>query len=328
MTINIEHSNLFAPEIYEIGRGVEQREHAEKEAKALGNLRGGSSGCVTPQGEIYGTCHRKSLARLLGHQTKIEPISYQWFDAGFANEDAWERKFRKAMQDMGAGYNVKFEEECPVKWENDYGVAVTGRPDLMVFRDEKPILGLELKVVCAVNSAVNVYCEEKPKINNLIQAAHYSMIHGCPFSLVYSWRSRARVPGWAERHKEKLNLTYEKTFTNAKTGKSFTRREYSIDPFVKEFRLGFDNDRVYYVTESGKRVDTPLTAQGIRDYYNLISRMKDEKTLVQRISSLDLAGNQLPYDTCKYCEFSEACNQFEFDYDAWVDKVKLICEGE
>ncbi len=326
--VTVPASELTAQELYLLGRKVEQEKHADAEEQKLGTLRGGNSGCITPDGEVYGACHRKALARYKGYQPPIEPISYTWFDAGFANEEAWMQKMEAAVEQMGPEYTLKAEEECPIVWEAQDGVKVTGRPDIMLFKDGAPILGLELKVVCAANSAIGIYCENKPKIANLIQAAHYSMAHGCPFTLVYSFRSRSAAPGWASKFKDKLRLSYEKTFTNSKTGRSFTKREYTIEPFTKEFRIGFDEGKVYYLTEDGTRVDTPLTEQGIRDYYDLIVRMDKDRDLHTRITQMDLAGNMLPYDVCNYCEFKDACDQFENDYDAWFDKVKLICEEE
>lgn len=323
--LNMDPTSLTAKDLYLKGREIEQADHQEAEKGKLGNLRGGSTGCLTSHGEVYGTCHRKALARLKGHQAQIEEISFAWFDAGYANEDAWEQKLQKSVAALGPGYELKSEEECPVTWEIN-GRKVTGRPDLMVFKDGKPEMGLELKVVCAVKSAVSIYCEDKPKVDNILQAAHYSMIHGCPFTLVYSWRSRARVPGWAERYKDKLNMYYEKTFTNSKTGRSFTKREYAIDPFIKEFLIGFDDDVIYYVTEDGTRVDTPFTAQGIRDYYALVDSLEKEKKLYTRLTQRDMKGDLLPYDPCQWCPFIDACDQFENDYDAWLDKVQLICE--
>ena len=330
-SVNIPTSDLLATELYLRGRKLEIEDHASQEVHKIGTLRGGSSGCLTDEGEVYGTCHRLAFARFKGFQSKIEDLSYTWFDAGYANEDAWEKKLVKAVKDMGPAYVLKAEEECPIVWEAG-GIKVTGRPDFMVFKDGAAILGLELKVVCAVNSAISIYCEDKPKISNLIQAAHYSMAHGCPFNLVYSYRSRSIAPGWAYKFKDKLECK-EKTFPARRRkdgtyGKEFTKREYLVEPFTKEFRVGFEDDRVYYITDRGVRVDTPLTATGIRRYYELIAGMDKKKDLHTRISSLDLEGKMLPYNPCNYCPFVEACDSFENDYDSWLDKVRLICEEE
>ena len=324
--VNVTASEMSAKALYQRGREIEIDAHAKQEVTKQGTLRGGSSGCITDHGEVYGTCHRIALARYKGIQAKIEDLSYTWFDAGYANEDAWMQKLEKTVKDMGSEYSLKAEEECPITWETDAGVKVTGRPDIMIFKNDQPVLGLELKVVCAVNSAVSVYCEDKPKINNLLQAAHYSMIHGCPFNLVYSFRNRSRVPGWAERFKDKLRLSYEKTFTSSKTGKSFTKREYSIEPFTKEFRVGFEDDRVYYIKENGDRVDTPLTGSGIKEYYNTIVSMETNKELHVRLTDRSLDGKQLPYNPCNYCPFEDACDRFENDYDSWMDKARAIAE--
>jgi hypothetical protein len=344
--ININASEITAAELYTKGRQLEIEEHASLEHTKDGTLRGGSSGCLTAQGEVYGTCHRKAFARFKGHQPEIDDISYTWFDAGYANEDAWKKKLDKSVVALGPEYILKEEEECPVTWEVN-GVKVTGRPDFMVFKQKnpyeelalteeemtpEPILGLELKVVCAVNSAIGIYCEDKPKIANLIQAAHYSMEHGCPFNLVYSFRGRSIAPGWASKFKDKLTVK-EKTFPpyrrkDGTYGKPFTKREYIMEPFLKEFRIGFEDDTVYYITDSGEKVITPLTAKGIRDYYEMITNMEKNMDLHVRISKLDLEGNLLPYDPCGFCPFSDICDDYENDFVQWLDRVKLLCEGD
>lgn len=322
--LNLEPSDLSALDLYRDGRAVEQEEHDAKEKDKLNTLRGGSSGCVGEDGEIYGTCARFAMARYKGHQPKIQPESFDWFDAGFANEGVWEDKIKASRH----GYEVKFEEECPISWEID-GVPVTGRPDVMLFDEYGPVLGLELKAICTVNSAIGVYCEDKPKTSNVLQTAHYSQAHGCPFILVYSYRGRSRVPGWAERQfKDKLRLSYERTFTNSKTGKEFTKREYAIDPFTKEFKLGFDGGLIYYVTPVGDRVDTVCTAGGIKEYYRLIVDCVKNELMPPRISRKDITGKRLPYDPCKTCPFVEACDRYEEDYQAWLDKVEVICNDE
>lgn len=323
--VNVPASNISGIDLYKEGREIEKKEHLEAETSKHGTLRGGSSGCIIENGEVYGVCHRKALARYKGYQPQTEEISYTWFDAGYANEDAWEKKLSKAVKSMGESYILKSEEECPTSWDID-GIQVTGRPDFMIFKDGSPYLGFELKVVCAVNSAVNIYCEDKPKVENLIQAAHYSMIHSCPFNLIYSYRSRSRVPGWAEKHKNILTLSYEKTFVNYKTGKSFTKREYTIEPFIKEFKVGFKNDKVYYIKQNGDIVHTPITGEGIKSYYKSIIDMEQSENLKNRLTNLDLEGNKLPYNPCDYCVFREACDQFEHDYQSWLDKIAVICE--
>lgn len=313
--VDIKASSLSAADLYQKGRDLEIKAHADAEVAKQGTLRGGSSGCVDQNGEVYGTCHRLALARYKGHQAPIDPDgdSYHWFDAGYANEDAWMQKLTKSVAAMGPEYQLKAEEDCPTKWETSSGVAVTGRPDLMVWKDGSPLLGIELKVVCTTNSAVSVFCEDKPKVTNLIQAAHYSMEHGCPFNLVYSYRSSGPVPFWANKFKDKLRKK---------------RNTYYIDPFIKEFKIGFDSGRIYYIKDNGERVDTPLTAEGIRNYYELIVDMDTNKDLHARVTNKDLSGKMLPWDPCGFCPLKEACDDYEFSFDAWMDKIELISQGD
>jgi hypothetical protein len=325
--MKIPPSKFSAKDLYLKGRQLEISEHEAQEVHKKHTLRGGSSGCISKSGDVYGTCHRKAWARFSGLQSSPEDIAYTWFDAGYGNEDIWLKKMERAVADLGPQFSVKSEEECPIKWEAA-GVPVTGRPDIMVFEGETPVLGVELKVVCTVNSAINVHCKDEPKIDNLIQAAHYSMAHNCPFNLVYSFRSRSRVPGWAERYKDKLTLSYEKTFENSKTGRKFTKREYAIEPFIKEFKIGFEDDVIFYIKENGEKVITNFTASGIKKYYELVAKIGENKDLHTRVANKDLEGNILPYDPCNYCPLQEACDNFENDYDSWMDKVKLICEGD
>jgi hypothetical protein len=285
---------------------------------------------------VFGACHRKALARFLGHETPVNPDSQIFFDAGIANEYIWEVRFRQALAHNPEykDLQIKLEEECPVVWHTADGVPVTGRPDLMLWTkgdDPTPVVGYELKNIGAVKSAVSKYVEDKPAIDNLVQAAHYSLEHDCPFVLVYSYRGRGFVGGlgaWIARKHGKVHMLKEHPQNPYPSGKA-RPSEYSIEPYtIKEFRLGWENGNLYYLKENDERVDTPITADGIRRYYNAITEMRDNKDLFVRVSRLQLDGTPMPWDPCMNCELKEACDQFENDYDSWLDKVTLICEGE
>jgi hypothetical protein len=326
MSLTMLPSQLTAKTIYKAGTTQSREEHREAATTKVGTLRGGNSGCITDTAEVYGTCHRKSLARYLGLEVEPDSTSQVYFDAGFANEAIWEIRAKQALGHSDYSHlKVLVEEECPVAWANADGVPVTGRPDMMLWNDDTPVLGFEFKSVSAVKSACSLLIEDAPKTDNLIQAAHYSMEHGCPFSLIYSYRSRA-FTGWlgpwlAKKH-GKLDLLVEHP---SRFGKA---PEYSIEPFDKEFLLGWEDGHLYYMRESGERVDTPITEDGIRRYYNAITEMQTNKDLFVRTTKLKLDGTQYPWDPCGNCEFKPACDQFEHSYDDWVDKVTLICEGK
>lgn len=327
--INIPSATISANDLYERGRELEQEAHQALEGGKLGTLRGGNTGCVTETGEVYGKCHRLSFARMKGYQTAITAKdTFAWFDAGYANEEAWMMKLSKSVADMGEGYVLKSEEECPIRWEAN-GVKVTGRPDIMVFKDDKPVLGLELKCLNAAKSAAYVLCGDAPKTDNLLQAAHYSMAMNCPFTLVYSYRGRSRLP-WREekRFADQLHKTVKAPPRQKRDG-SWSKEwaEYTLEPNqVKEFKIGFEDDKVYYIKEDGTRVDTIFTASGIRRYYEMVADMDKDSDLFHRVTQLDLNGKSLPYDPCNYCVFKDACDNFENDMESWLDKVALICE--
>ncbi len=322
----IPPASLTGKRLYRVGIQAERREHARKETKKAGTLRGGTAGCVTTESIVFGQCHRVALARLEGLEVEPDDTSQVWFDAGYANESAWIAKLELALaQPEYAEYTLKSEEECAVKWTTSYNIDVTGRPDLMVYKGEMPIVGFELKGINAVKAGARIWCEDKPKTDNLIQAAHYMLKTGCPFTLVYSYRGRSIVPKRFNKYADKLVLSNSKS-AHTPTGKPKKGLEYSLEPFTKEFLLEFEEGRLYYVREDGTKVKTPITEQGIDQWYELIPYMKENKTLFVRLGAYDLECNRLYYDPCKWCDFYEACEVFENNYDSWMDKVKLICE--
>ena len=281
------------------GRKLLNEAHAAKEKDKEGTLRGGSSGALVGD-DVIGTCHRRSLARMLGFDPPTDESSYDIFDAGFANEALWEEK-------LVAGWpgEVKFEEEIPIKWEVN-GVTVSGRPDAVLMKDGKPFHGIELKGVFSYNTATSLLYEGDPKTDNLVQAAHYSWQLGVPYSLIYTYSSIAEPPYWAKKQK---NLEW-----NTK-----------IYPFKKEFILDWEGDTLYY-TIDGNRHETVITQPSIQDYYELVTNMRDQKDLFTRPSNKDFKGNKLKWDTCKYCPFQSNCDKYEYEYNAWVDSLEVTCK--
>jgi hypothetical protein len=311
--VNIPHSEIFSVDLYNAGAKIQADEHNALESTKLGTLRGGNSGALV-DGEVLGKCHRISLARYKGISTPKNDGAQYWFDAGYANEEAWLNKLSTTIKGM-EGYELLSEEECPIKWSTSGGIRVTGRPDFVIFKDGVPNLGLELKVVCTEGSAAGIWCAGEPSIANLIQTAHYSMIIGCPFNLVYSYRASSIAPRWViSKHKDRLRQ---------KSNKSWV-----IDPFIAEFRVGFENDQVYYIDLHGKKVVTPITSQSIRDYYELIVDMDKEKELYTRVATKKANGDWLPYDQCNYCPFSAACENYDShgDYQHWLDEISILKE--
>lgn len=183
-----------------LGQENKNKEHIEKEKKAIGTLRGGSVGCVlTDDGDmstgyqITGVCPREALARYLGYYQKSDTDKQIMFSLGISNEDIWAE-----LLDY-AGANYLREEELALAWDID-GVKATGRPDIVLLDDkDKPALGLELKMVASVWSARNVLLQMKPKSGHLIQAGNYAYRMGVPFELWYTSYVNLAGPDFATR---------------------------------------------------------------------------------------------------------------------------------
>lgn len=303
MTLTIKPSKYSSIKIYDDGREVMQKEHKIKEATQLGVFRGGNTGALIGT-SVIGACHRKVLARSLGINTPINTPSLGYFDAGYSNEVMWEEKYKKAWP-----HEIKFESECATKWTTSNGYDVTGSPDLMLFKDDKPVLGLELKALAASGSASTVYHSDKPKTENLLQTAHYSMEWKTPFILVYTYNGNTFVPYW---DKKTYNVPKDKM---------------KILPFKSEFHLGWEDGKLHYISNKGKRVDTLVTEDSIRNFYELVGDMAAQKTLYDRPAQMEADGTRAKWDPCGLCEFRSACDNYEQDYDRWMDEVRVISEG-
>lgn len=257
-------------------------------------------------GEIYGECHRKALLRYLGVETDKSEDSLDNFDGGFNNEYTWEKYLAAALKD-----SVILQKDYPVSWEVVEGKSGEGSADLTVLAkdaDSTVQYGIELKGLVSVDSAIGVFCEDRVDVKHLIQAAHYALRSGVPFTLIYTYRSISVVPYWAKKYtlmlRKKKNTDY-------------------LYPFTKEYPIGFDAGKVYYMV-GDKKVLTKITVDGINDYYKLILEMEEKKELYHRVTKLDLAGAALPWDPCGFCPFKDACDDFETNFDAWLDKAKLL----
>ena len=81
------------------------------EASKIGTMRGGSSGCMLPDGSILGSDPRKAVLRFMGIQTRTSFDTNLTFQAGHNNEDG--------IDELLSASGVPFlrEAECPTKWQ-------------------------------------------------------------------------------------------------------------------------------------------------------------------------------------------------------------------
>jgi hypothetical protein len=252
----------------------------ERPSTHAGKHRVGSTGAVIGS-RVYGVCHRKALARLLGYEIPAGVSTKVMWEAGLRNEDTW----TKILTQAGATLSQP---------EVDSN-GVTGHPDLIVeYEGEK--LGLELKGIFGLSTAESVLAG-KPKTENLIQTAVYSMLLDLPFDLCYTSSSYIKFP-----------------------------KGRSIPPFYAIFHTRWADTFEY--RQEGTPIWTPtlLTKQSINDYWVLVDEMRAAKDLGPVPVQENLDGTRAKYSPCGLCEFKDACEQYESDksYSDWINNIKEL----
>jgi hypothetical protein len=274
--------------ILEAGHAAQAAAKAEVEKDKRGTLRVGSVGAVCTDNQIRGVCHRVALLRKLGVEEEAGLGTRIMWAAGEVSEISMERVL------TAAGHTV--DMQYPVTLEVTPEIKVSGHPDVIV--DGK--FGLELKGVFGYSTAALVYLDHKPKNENLIQAATYSMAAGLPWALVYTSPSYWSVP------------FYDKKKTELK----------SLPPFYAVFYLEWRDQELWYRHEDETEwVKTLVTKQGIKDFYVLVSEMDTAKELGPRVVDSYLNGDPSKWnDPCKFCPWSSACDKYDMDkdFDTWL----------
>ena len=294
-----------------------QAERREKEAaKEVKTLRGGDAGAVI-DGKMYGKCSRLAGLRYEGVDVPVDhPLNtLNQFEGGFANEDIIYEKLVKGGIDPAA---ILREEEIPVAWTTKAGLPVSGRPDICIMEGGKVKVLFELKSVVSLWTAKSVHYDLRPKSDNLIQAAHYSMAHDAEETLlVYSSYSQfhlSTAPKWLQAKFQPG--THDVDFKADGT-------PMKILAFDRVYRLTWgDDDVLSYWTEG---LDAPqrtkLTKQSIRDYYEQLALELQEQTLGPRPSGLAVDGGK-SFKACDYCALKPVCDQYEKEpRQVWKDHV-------
>lgn len=275
--------------LLEEGHALLNADRDESEKAKAGNLRVGSAGCVTQDGKVYGNCHRKSLARLLGSDEGVDTPTRIMWQAGELNESAWLDVLSKSWQGK-----IRCETDIPVEFEVG-GVKVTGRPDMVLCdAEDTPQFLLELKGVFGISTANSVALKNTPKTENLIQAAAYMMLLGVPGALCYTSRSYVQVG------------------------------PTKLRPFYKIFYLQWvDGVLEYRGDDQNTFTRTVITEQGIRDYYALVVEMRDKKTLGPRPAEFSATNEKLKYGPCGLCYLAKNCDRNENVYADWESALSI-----
>jgi hypothetical protein len=226
----------------------------EAEKTKSGTLRGGNTGMVNQDGQIIGSCAAQAYLRYKGISTGsvITEEKELMFAGGRANEDLWLASLKQSYTGP-----ILCEEEIPTKWETESGIAVTGRPDIVLCEEQKamestninPVCMIELKQVMSINTAYNIKFKREPQLKHLMQTAHYMWQLDCPGELWYTNRTNFEMPAWMlfrpfpkpnEPNSDYLGYRYYRFGNmNNKTGKpikhKLTEEQYLSGEFSKTF---------------------------------------------------------------------------------------------
>lgn len=297
--------------------------HAALEKQKVGLLRAGNTGiaALNAKGdmEVAGKCHRQTMLRLLGIAAEDADYSKElMFDSGRGNEDLWYSVLSKSYKD---GVILR-EEEVPIQWTTSNGTPVSGRPDLVLCTtDKKPVLGLELKLICSFWTARSVLLGE-PKTMHLMQAAHYSWQLGVPFELWYTSRVDWPVMGWAGKHLPKPGEPGSEHIELDDKGEP-----RKVVPFKLGFVLTTDEEGFIHYSVVGREeqpIKSIVSVQRIKDYYEFVSRMVQDKTLGPRPQNLTAQGDKASWSFCSYCPLKSTCDAHESDFDTWLQAAKGV----
>lgn len=261
--------------------------------------RVGSSGAVCTDGQIRGVCPRVAVLRNLGIEEQPDLGTRIMWSNGEASEWNWDRVLTAA--------GAEFDMQREVTWMID-DIKVTGHPDLII-KQEGQEYGVELKSVFSYNTAASVFLDDRPKNENVIQALAYSTALGLPWSLVYTNPSYWKVP------------FYDKKKTDLK----------SIPPFYRIYELQWSEaGTAQYRSEGGEWVDTLITQDSIRQYYQLLNEMQAQQELGPRPTAHYIDGTDEKWggSACTFCPFAKACDHWDNnkDYGAWIELCKTATE--
>lgn len=303
---------------FELGIKRLQAKHDSEEKTKVGSLRAGNAGFVTVDGKFVGQCARLTYLRHLGIKIEDNEESKEhMFAAGRGNEDLW-------MQVLREGWpgKIRTESDIPTKWVTDNGINVTGRPDIVLCSsDDKPEYGIELKLVSSVWTAKDVLFGGHPKLDHITQAAHYAWQLNVPFEIWYTSRVNWPVVGWMGKMFPKAG---EPGSEHCVYGDSGIKR---INPFVVGYELKITNQGVMFRLAGSKDQwqVSPVTINGIKEYYNVISKMTESDTLPPLSLNLDANGDKLNWSKAEYCALGDLCcgdKSRETSVKNWLVKVK------
>lgn len=294
--LNIPASDLSWVKLYYEARAEASKKKAVEEKAKILTLRGGSSGCVTKEGNFIGTNPWSALSRFMGYQTPFLNSTLDIFDGGFKNEKDWET----TLSEHPGAFQFTGDTAYPLVIKNFVkGYDLTGRPDGVALETihkmdggeiTRSVIGVEHKGIFGSSSAEKCL-NGKPKTDNLCQAATYMTGFGIPWSLVYTNHSNFK--------------TYKKP----------------AGPGRSEYHLGLIDGTLYFIWK-GVLTETIIDVEGIREYYeSIVEAYETRDHSWFRRESEDYLGEPEDYDTDTY-----NTDMLMFDrsgsFKDWEDQLK------
>jgi hypothetical protein len=309
------------------GCNIKQEAALLKAATEPRTLRGGNSACLVG-GDIVGRCGREAVMRYFGIDKVFDFRKKLMFDAGEMVEAS-------LVDWLGYSWEgqIKRQKDAATSWKTKSGVEVTGSPDILLCTaDGTPVHGLETKNASSVWTATKVapfgkYRDGRPepKMDAVCQAAHYSMALGfIPWSIVY-----ISTNNWSIAPTQKALREFQGF------PQYFDRRDgvnVNILPFLSVFNLEWDsNKRVSLVhEETGHTIQTPVTADGIVGYYELLAECIEKRKLPPRSKTVDAYGKKEQgwtlYDK-QYNDYHDLHNKYDngrLTFDEFLAEARII----
>lgn len=333
-------------ELLRMGREEARRKHVEADKQKIGTLRAGGTGALDDHGNFAGACPRKSYLRSLGIEVEPPPDHTQiMFQGGVASESEIFGDLLAGLENwngLSTGYIVLREEQIPTNWQAANGTPVTGRPDMVICTTTdglpiinmgdptgavladtlKPLLGIEAKCVSSLWTSRKVLFQGKPKLDHLLQAAHYSWQLGIPFRLVYKQYTNQSLPDWAHKNFPKQGDPLARYLEYGDGGKP-----KHVKPFELVYVVEIDlNGRITYRREDSQEeaVTTPYTVESIRSYFEHVSKMGEKGGHLGSMPlTLTVSGEEDSYSNCDYCPLQTVCTSREWkSIPRWTEAVR------
>ncbi len=314
--------------------------------------RGGNAGILV-DGIPANSCARKVIARAEG---RFEEQSYNtdlMFQMGLYNETRW----LDILKD--AGYDARSADDLVATTARG-GTSITGSPDIIIYKDNKPDFLMELKHISSFWTYRDKVIEGKPSLEHIAQAGLYSMnLNDMPFCLLYTASTKFSGPAFltklvpkpTEVGSENFGYTYYKY--NGKTrmykGKKIKEKtkivvpghlqdeypsvlfkELGADlaefkdtlPTIVQYDLRWNDDDTISYKFRDRWHKTLVSKQSIMEFYNYTEECHKEGVLPKRPLQLDINGEAKGFSACDYCRLSEVCDKYESDFSLWLNAAK------